>query len=232
MPDYKSRRTRDAESARQAILNAAEEHFARYGFSGARIEAIAESAGYNKSLIFHYFTDKLGLYRDTILCAKRDQETYSIKTVMSLIEDENIPLTKEFVEQFIGEAIRSSFENMRVNPNLRRILAWEAAENWQTFRLAHTSTTMQTKMEHAVRFLRQAQAAGIVRSDLDPYLIISYVAGLVLAHLTSLPRYENMFPGHDFSSDQALDSAREQLVQLVLNGTMLSHSEATHATGL
>ena len=56
-------RERDAEAAREAILNAAQEIFARDGFSGARVDDIAHTAGYNKALIFHYFGDKLGLYR-------------------------------------------------------------------------------------------------------------------------------------------------------------------------
>ncbi len=57
----KLRRERDAEVARKAILDAAEEIFAQEGFDGARIDAIAEASGYNKSLIFHYFEDKLRL---------------------------------------------------------------------------------------------------------------------------------------------------------------------------
>ena len=56
----------DAEGAREAILNAGEEVFAEHGFDGARIDAIAKSSGYNKSLIFQYFGDKLGLYAAVI----------------------------------------------------------------------------------------------------------------------------------------------------------------------
>src|ERR1700739_4979422 len=60
--DIRPKRERDAEVARNTILDAAEEIFAENGFDGARIDAIAEASGYNKSLIFHYFDDKLGLY--------------------------------------------------------------------------------------------------------------------------------------------------------------------------
>ena len=60
--DRRPKRERDAEVARKAILDAAEEIFAEHGFDGARIDAIAAVSGYNKSLIFHYFDDKLGLY--------------------------------------------------------------------------------------------------------------------------------------------------------------------------
>src|SRR6185312_10664892 len=56
-------RSHDAEASRAAILDAAEEHFAQAGFAGARVDAIAATARYNKSLIFQYFGDKLGLYR-------------------------------------------------------------------------------------------------------------------------------------------------------------------------
>jgi DNA-binding transcriptional regulator YbjK len=43
-------RGRDAETAREAILCAAQEIFARDGFSGARVDDIAHQSGYNKAL--------------------------------------------------------------------------------------------------------------------------------------------------------------------------------------
>ena len=68
MPDLPSKRgrTHDAEGAREAILNAAEKVFAEHGFDGARIDVIAKESGYNKSLIFQYFDDKLSLYAAVI----------------------------------------------------------------------------------------------------------------------------------------------------------------------
>src|SRR5579883_2677374 len=65
-------RTHDAEGAKEAILNAAEEVFAEHGFDGARIDAIAAKAGYNKSLIFQYFGDKLNLYAEITKRADRE----------------------------------------------------------------------------------------------------------------------------------------------------------------
>src|SRR5215510_41033 len=65
-PGSKRGRVHDAEGARQAILDAAEEVFAEHGFDGARVDVIAKVSGYNKSLIFQYFDDKLGLYAAVI----------------------------------------------------------------------------------------------------------------------------------------------------------------------
>lgn len=47
---------------RAEILTAAEREFGEHGWSGARVERIASSAGVNKQLIFHYFDSKAGLF--------------------------------------------------------------------------------------------------------------------------------------------------------------------------
>ncbi len=76
-------RVHDAEGTREAILDAAEEIFAENGFDGARIDAIAAKSGYNKSLIFHYFGDKLGLYAEVL--RRADVETRELQArVLSL----------------------------------------------------------------------------------------------------------------------------------------------------
>jgi TetR/AcrR family transcriptional regulator len=55
-----------AEQTRKAILAAAIREFSTHGLSGARTEAIAESAGANKALLFYYFKSKKGLYAAAI----------------------------------------------------------------------------------------------------------------------------------------------------------------------
>ena len=55
-----------AEQTRKAILAAAIREFSAHGLSGARTEAIAESAGANKALLYYYFKSKKGLYSAAI----------------------------------------------------------------------------------------------------------------------------------------------------------------------
>ena len=50
------------EASREAILRAASEEFANEGFSGARMDAIAQAAAVNKALLYYYFHDKDALY--------------------------------------------------------------------------------------------------------------------------------------------------------------------------
>lgn len=57
-----SRRTRDPERSRQAILDAARAEFCQYGLTGARVERISRRSRTNPRMIYHYFGNKEGLY--------------------------------------------------------------------------------------------------------------------------------------------------------------------------
>ena len=53
---------RNSEASRAKILDAARVEFVTHGLSGARVDRIAEQAGVNKNLIYHYFNNKEDLY--------------------------------------------------------------------------------------------------------------------------------------------------------------------------
>lgn len=55
-----------AEGSRAAILDAAAAEFAAHGFSGARMEHIAERSGYNKALLYRYFKDRDNLIKEVL----------------------------------------------------------------------------------------------------------------------------------------------------------------------
>ena len=63
--------TRDPERTRAAILRAATAEITAKGLTGARVDAIAERAGVNKRMLYHYFGDKQGLYLAVL------EETYA-----------------------------------------------------------------------------------------------------------------------------------------------------------
>ncbi len=50
------------DQTRKTILRAAIHEFSAHGLAGARTDAIAESAGVNKALLYYYFKSKNGLY--------------------------------------------------------------------------------------------------------------------------------------------------------------------------
>src|SRR5260370_23027644 len=127
------KRERDAEVARQAILDAAEEVFAKNGFDGARIDAIAAASGYNKSLIFHYFGDKLGLYAEVVRRADNEMTALQGQVLAPLLTDETIATNARAFKALLEKIVGILFDTLLEHPLLMRMLVWEQAEGWQTY---------------------------------------------------------------------------------------------------
>ena len=73
----KATAVRDPEQSRARILKAAREEFANKGLGGARVDQIAQSAGINKRMLYHYFGNKDALFRAVLeenYAHKRDSE--------------------------------------------------------------------------------------------------------------------------------------------------------------
>lgn len=221
-------RERDADAAREAILNAAQEIFARDGFSGARVDDIARTAGYNKALIFHYFDDKLGLYR-TLMSRTKERLFARFEAAFDRIfagDDQHVTAAR--IRALAAECMGAIFDFYAERPQAARILAWEAAEGWQTFSNCSPSTP-HSWPQRVLALLERAREAGIVRSDLDPKLLFTTVTSLPMFHMVSLPRFAILFPDTDFTSPAAIAHAREQIIELVLRGILTPTIEDSDA---
>jgi TetR/AcrR family transcriptional regulator len=62
----KTKRPNPGDETPKRILRAAIREFSAHGFSGARTDAIADSAGANKALLYYYFKSKKGLYESSL----------------------------------------------------------------------------------------------------------------------------------------------------------------------
>src|SRR2546427_2012489 len=74
---------RDPERTREQILSAALQEFSAKGFAGARVDVIARRAAINKRMLYHYFGDKAGLFREvdrksTRLNSSHSQISYAV----------------------------------------------------------------------------------------------------------------------------------------------------------
>jgi len=62
----KTSAVRNPRQSQERILEAALKEFAAKGFAGARVDAIARRARINKRMLYHYFGDKEGLFREVL----------------------------------------------------------------------------------------------------------------------------------------------------------------------
>jgi len=224
-PEPRRGRAHDAEGAREAILNAAEAVFAEHGFDGARIDVIAKASGYNSSLLFHYFGDKLGLYVEVVKRADREMTELQVRVLAPLLEDETIVSNVHAFKALLEIIVTALFDYLIAHPRFMRMLLWEQAEGWQTF----SRTVSQFDTEDAEQFealFRKARSAGLLRSDFVPLIQLSMVLQICLTYLTFIPLYQMvLLPGEDLFSAAALARAREYLVAFVVHGMMIDLPE-------
>jgi TetR/AcrR family transcriptional regulator len=225
MSSAAARRERDAEGARLAILDAAEEIFAANGFDGARIDAIAAASGYNKSLIFHYFEDKLGLYAEVIRRADNEVTALQGRVLAPLLADEtivsNAPAFKALLEKIVGLL----FDYLVEHPRFMRMIVWEQAEGWQTYaKIISQFNTEDTEPFEAL--FHRARSAGLLRFDFDPSMQLTMILQICLSYLTYIPLYQMVLHrDEDLSSAAALARAREYIVAFVVHGMMIDLPE-------
>jgi AcrR family transcriptional regulator len=160
---------------RERILRAAATEFARHGVAGARVNRIAAMARANKERIYHHFGSKDGLFAavmDDVMAQIADAEPFAAGDLgayaraMLAFHDEH----PEFVQLLLAEARHRGPDE----------LAGEAE------RAAH--------YRRRIAAVRQAQATGAVRDDVDPrFVVFTILALLVTAE--AMPRLTGIVLG-------------------------------------
>jgi TetR/AcrR family transcriptional regulator len=219
-------RVYDAQSTREAVLSAAETLFAERGFDGTSVDAIASQAGYNKSLLFQYFGDKLGLYSQVL--KRSDQEMGALMgrtfTPMTLrLADESVVLQAEEFRAFLVTMVQGIFDYLLEHPRLVRILTWEMAAGWQTFAQIASQFEPEDRAR-ALPLFERAREAGLLRSDFVPTIQFTMLVPWCQIYLGYLPLYQRLLPDEDLASAHRLVDARAYLVDFVVSG-MMKHLE-------
>jgi AcrR family transcriptional regulator len=221
---------RRGETTREAILTAAEVVFAEHGFDGARIDTIAEVSGYNKTLIFRYFGDKLGLYAEVLKRADREANELLAGVFAPLLEDETAASHAHQFRTFLATMMQTLFDYLLAHPRFVRILTWEMAEGWQTYaQIASQFPAEDTDQFETI--IHKARSAGLLRSSFLPVIQLSTVGQMCLTYLASLPLYQLLLPEEDVSSVESQARAREYLVDFVVAGMMADPAETKPGKG-
>jgi AcrR family transcriptional regulator len=212
------------------ILDAAEAVFAQHGFDGARIDAIAKASGYNISLLFQYFGDKLGLYAAVLQRAHRETTELQAQVLGPGLADETITSHAQGLRAFLETAVQATFDYLVEHPRLLRILTWEMAEGWQTYvQIASQFPTDESDQLEAL--FKGAWRAGLLRSDFSALIQLTLVFQVCQSYLAFLPLYQVMLPGEEVSSERALSRAREHIVAFIVAGMMVDHPQTRRERG-
>ncbi|MHA7774703.1 TetR/AcrR family transcriptional regulator [Roseibium sp. M-1] len=197
---------RNAEAATNDLIAVAEQVFADHGFSAAKVDEIADKAGLNKKMIYHYFGSKEGLY-----IAVLENAYHGIRHMeeeMSLLDLEPVDAIEKFIEatwQYFIE--HPSFLALINQENLMkaRYLQKSSLVRRETGQLFKTMDTI----------LKRGAAQGIFRNDVDVVQLNHAIAGMGYYYLNN--RFTNtVIYNYDHMKPEALDARRRLMKEMVL----------------
>ncbi len=154
-------------------MDAALEEFARFGYSGSRIDAIAQATNTSKRMIYYYFENKLGLHIAVVNKAIASMSSF-VERVPEGIEDPILDFAAR-----IDAALTWSEEN----PNRIRLLTSEnkypdgRAEEVEDINIKINKSILESFGDPFARCL----AAGLFRSGANAPTVMSvYQCGLAI----------------------------------------------------
>ncbi len=171
-----------SELTKRKILAAAESEFSEKGIWGARIDAIASSAGVNKRMIYEHYESKEKLYK-TVLervyarLAEYESENY----IKNLPPDEAI---KNIVEV--------SFRFLESNPTFVRILMWENLNNAKYLDRDSAPNIKNPTINYIKEQIRLGKDTGVFSRNVDEEQMVISLLNFEFSYFSNIHTLSNV----------------------------------------
>jgi AcrR family transcriptional regulator len=195
------RRQRDKDQTIHDILVAAKRLFSENGLHGTSLRDLEEASGVSKGLILHHFKTKENLY-----AAVQDLLIQEYTEQMAARREDS----KDLLEM-ITNAIRESLSYNKSHTEFRRIALWSYLEGQD--RISKLGKRFTASL---IEGMRMGQQSGLVRDDIDAFLMPFIVRGTIDYWLrTASLRKEMSKETQNYAgrSDEELVSALVKLMQ-------------------
>ena len=201
------RRVNDPAGTKRNILEVATREFARKGYGGARVDAIAARTRTSKRMIYYYFGDKEGLYLAVL------EEAYSsIRRTEATLDLERLP-----PEKALSTLVAFTFDYQNAHPEFVRLVMNENILDGIHMARSKTIGRLNNVVIDALKdLLARGRRAGVFRRDLDPLEVHMTISALCVFNIANRATFSTIFK-HDMTSPKALTARRAQVVDIVLS---------------
>lgn len=183
---------RNPQQTQQRILEAALQEFAAKGFAGARVDVIAKRARINKRMLYHYFGDKEGLFREVLRRKIAERSAWLANAPDEPVE--RLPAWSQLAWR---------------DREWIQLLEWEALQ-WGDRKVIDEERRVEI-VARAVERVRQQQASGVIDPTIDAaQLLLSMMA--LTAYPMAFPQLARFATGLSVS-DEAFQKQRETFLR-------------------
>lgn len=204
MPKAKSvSKSRDAVATKAAILDAAEEEFAKRGLQGARTENIADVSNVTRAMIHYYYDSKENLYLAVLERA--------LESRIQLTSE--IDIQKGSPETLLEEYVRRILADMRERPNVPLVLMLEGVQNEGRFYKKVSIGSVHAPM---LKILERGVAEGVFRK-MDVTQVCVNIVAMCAFYVLCRFNLQHWFEA-DVLSPELFQGHVEETVKMVLAG--------------
>lgn len=187
------------------ILKAAETEFHQHGYSGARMQKIAERAGINKAMLHYYFRNKENLFTQVFYGA--------LSELFPIITD--ILKSERSFEDKIQEFVYTYIKTMRSRPQLPLFIVNEINQNPERIR----GFIQEKGVRIPPRFVSQIQSemeAGRIRK-MDPRQLMVNILSLSVFPFVGRTLIQTIMEMADDEFEEFLSTRQHELHTFILN---------------
>jgi AcrR family transcriptional regulator len=199
-------RSRDRERTRSEILDVATHEFAEHGYSGARVDEIAERTRTTKRMLYYYFESKEGLF-----VAVLERAYAEIRDAERAVDVEHLdPIAA------IRRLAELTFDHHEAHPDFIRLVSIENIHRAEHMRQSGRFVDLNTPaIDRIAAILDAGRAAGVFKRDVEAVDLHMIISSYCVFRVANRHTWATLF-GRELLDDDLRDRYRAMLGDLVV----------------
>ncbi|MDX8035320.1 TetR/AcrR family transcriptional regulator [Lentzea sp. BCCO 10_0856] len=206
-PSSDTERQRDKDRTRADILDVATREFADKGYTGARVDEIAERTSTTKRMIYYYFGGKEQLY-----IAVLEQAYLAIRALEAELDVEHLE-----PEDAIRRLAELTFDHHEAHPDFIRLVSIENIHRAEHIARSEVLAGLANPaLDGLTQILERGRAAGRFRDDVDPLDVHMVISSFCVFRLANRHTFAAIF-GRDMLDPGRREHYRRMLGDLLID---------------
>ena len=200
-------RQRDPKRTRAEILEVATREFAEHGYSGARVDEIAERTRTTKRMLYYYFGSKEGLYTEVL-----ERAYAEIRATEQSLDVEHLrPLAA------IRRLAELTFDHHEAHPNFIRLVSIENIHRAEHMHASGRFADLNMPaIDRIAQILERGRADGTFTRDADAMDVHMIISAYCVFRVANRYTWRTLF-GRDLLDPKAREHYRAMLGDIVVD---------------